>query len=92
MSARIYLKVSREKSLLRKHPWVFSKGISKIKGNPGLGELVEVFDHKGNWLAKGAYSPDSQIRVRIWSFDQNEEIDLDLPSASDSVTIDAEED
>jgi len=78
MSARIYLKVSREKSLLRKHPWVFSKGINKIKGNPGLGELVEVFDHKGNWLAKGAYSPDSQIRVRIWSFNQEEEIDFEF--------------
>lgn len=40
-----------------------------------LGETVDVFDNKGNWLAKGAYSPDSQIRVRVWSFDQNQEID-----------------
>jgi 23S rRNA (cytosine1962-C5)-methyltransferase len=76
MSARIYLKVSREKSLLRKHPWVFSKAINKIKGNPMLGDTVDVFDSKGNWLAKGAYSPESQIRIRLWSFDIEQEIDF----------------
>ncbi|WP_281561323.1 class I SAM-dependent methyltransferase [Thalassomonas sp. RHCl1] len=75
MSSRIYLNVGREKSLLRKHPWVFSKGVNKIKGKPMLGETVDVFDSKGNWLAKGAYSPESQIRVRVWSFDENEQID-----------------
>ena len=75
MSAIINLKISREKSLLRKHPWVFSKAINKIKGNPLLGETVEIHDHKGNWLARGAYSPESQIRIRVWTFDQNEQID-----------------
>ena len=75
MSARIYLKVAREKSLRRKHPWIFSQAINKIKGNPLLGDTVDVFDNKGNWLAKGAYSPESQIRIRVWSFDIDEEID-----------------
>ena len=56
MSARISLNVGREKSLLRKHPWIFSKAINKIKGKPMLGDTVDVFDSKGNWLAKGAYS------------------------------------
>lgn len=78
MSARIYLKVSREKSLLRKHPWVFSKAINKIKGNPMLGETVDIFDSKEKWLARGAYSPDSQIRVRIWTFNEKQEIDRDF--------------
>ncbi|KGJ87744.1 S-adenosylmethionine-dependent methyltransferase [Colwellia psychrerythraea] len=40
-----------------------------------LGDTVDVFDSKGNWLAKGAYSPESQIRIRVWSFDENQEID-----------------
>ncbi len=75
MSARIYLKVSREKSLLRKHPWIFSKAINKIKGNPQLGDTVDVFDSKSNWLARGAYSPESQICIRVWTFEENEEID-----------------
>ncbi|WP_076419931.1 class I SAM-dependent methyltransferase [Colwellia sp. UCD-KL20] len=75
MSARIYLKVSREKSLLRKHPWVFSRAINKIKGNPQLGDTVDIYDSKDNWLARGAYSPESQICIRVWTFDENEEID-----------------
>lgn len=78
MSARIYLNVGREKSLLRKHPWIFSKAINKIKGKPMLGDTVDVFDSKGNWLAKGAYSPESQIRVRVWTFDESQEIDRDF--------------
>ncbi|MFT6691018.1 MAG: 23S rRNA (cytosine1962-C5)-methyltransferase [Colwellia sp.] len=78
MSARISLNVGREKSLLRKHPWIFSKAVNKIKGNPMLGDTVDVFDSKGTWLAKGAYSPESQIRIRIWSFDEHEEIDRDF--------------
>ena len=78
MSARIYLKVSREKSLLRKHPWIFSQAINKIKGNPMLGDTVDVYDHKEKWLARGAYSPESQIRVRVWSFNEKEEIDSDF--------------
>ena len=75
MSSRIYLNVGREKSLVRKHPWVFSKAVSKIKGKPMLGETVDIYDSKGKWLAKGAYSPESQIRIRVWSFDENQEID-----------------
>ncbi len=78
MSAIIYLKVSREKSLLRKHPWVFSKAINKIKGTPTLGDTVDICDNKGNWLARGAYSPESQISIRVWTFDQNEQIDQDF--------------
>ncbi len=75
MSARIYLNVGREKSLKRKHPWIFSRAINKIKGKPLLGDTVDVYDHKNNWLARGAYSPESQIRIRIWTFDEHEEID-----------------
>jgi 23S rRNA (cytosine1962-C5)-methyltransferase len=78
MSARISLNVGREKSLLRKHPWIFSKAVNKIKGKPMLGDTVDVLDSKGNWLAKGAYSPESQIRIRVWSFDETQEIDRDF--------------
>ncbi|MEI6895264.1 MAG: class I SAM-dependent methyltransferase [Colwellia sp.] len=78
MSARISLNVGREKSLLRKHPWVFSKAVNKIKGKPMLGDTVDIFDSKGKWLAKGAYSPESQIRIRVWSFNEHEEIDRDF--------------
>lgn len=72
MTPAIYLVKGRDKSLRRKHPWVFSRGISKVEGEPELGETVDVFAHDGKWLAKAAYSPHSQIRARVWSFDKEE--------------------
>ena len=78
MSAKIYLNVAREKSLLRKHPWIFSKAIKSIKGKPTLGDTVDVYDNKNNWLACGAYSPESQIRVRVWSFTPEQRIDREF--------------
>ncbi|MFZ1292498.1 MAG: class I SAM-dependent methyltransferase [Melioribacteraceae bacterium] len=72
---KIILKPGREKSLLRKHPWVFSGAIEKVLGNPQNGETVEVFSSKNIWLGRGAFSIQSQIRVRIWTFNQSENID-----------------
>ena len=70
MTAAIYLVKGREKSVKRKHPWIFSRGINKVEGDPALGETVDVFSFDGKWLAKAAYSPHSQIRARIWSFEK----------------------
>ncbi|SHG97859.1 class I SAM-dependent methyltransferase [Ferrimonas marina] len=78
MTAKIILKRSRDKSLLRRHPWVFSNGVADVQGKPGLGDTVEVLASDGRWLGRGAYSPESQIRVRIWTFNQDEKIDLDF--------------
>ncbi len=75
MAALVTLIPKREKSILRKHPWIYSKGIKKIKGSPGLGDLVEVYASDGKWLARGSFSPESQIRIRIWTYNQKEEID-----------------
>ncbi|HCE1551529.1 TPA: class I SAM-dependent methyltransferase [Vibrio parahaemolyticus] len=72
MTAAIYLVKRREKSVKRKHPWIFSRGIGEVEGEPALGETVDVFTHDGKWLAKAAYSPESQIRARIWSFEKEE--------------------
>jgi 23S rRNA (cytosine1962-C5)-methyltransferase len=65
----IYLKSGREKSLQRHHPWVFSGAIHRIDENPDMGETVEIRDSNGRFLAWGAFSPKSQIRVRVWSWD-----------------------
>ncbi|HAV6901076.1 TPA: class I SAM-dependent methyltransferase [Vibrio vulnificus] len=72
MSAAIYLVKGREKSVVRRHPWIFSRGIDRVEGNPQLGETVDVYGHDGKWLAKAAYSPESQIRVRVWSFEKQD--------------------
>ena len=72
----IRLKTGREKSLLNRHPWVFSGAIDAISGKIDSGQTVDVVSANGTWLAKGAFSPHSQIAVRIWSFAQEEEIEI----------------
>ena len=65
----LHLKPGREKSLRLRHPWLFSGAIARVEGHPGSGETVEVRGHDGDLLAIAAYSPHSQIRARVWSFD-----------------------
>jgi 23S rRNA (cytosine1962-C5)-methyltransferase len=77
-SASIILKPGREKSLLRRHPWVFSGAVSRVDGDPQLGQTVDVLSDKGQFLARGAYSPASQIRARVWTYDPAEKVDADL--------------
>ncbi len=68
--ATIILKVEREKSLLRRHPWIFSGAIDRWEGAPpASGETVAVRAADGTVLGWGAWSPLSQIAVRVWSFD-----------------------
>lgn len=74
----LYLKPGRDKSLLRLHPWVFSGSIAKLDGNPEMGETVEIRDAHGHFLAWGAYSPESQIKARVWSWNPQHIIGPDL--------------
>jgi len=64
---KLTLKPGKEQSLLRFHPWVFSGAIQKINGNPNEGEIVEIDDSTGKFIALGHYQP-SSISVRIVSF------------------------
>ena len=72
---KVVLKTGREKSVLHRHPWLFSGALQDVKKGIASGETVNIVSSSGEVLAKGAYSPDSQIRVRIWTFDPAEEID-----------------
>lgn len=69
------LNPGREKSLLRRHVWIFSGAVADYPGEAAPGETVEVFDAKNNFLARAAYSPDSQLIARVWTFDRDEQID-----------------
>ena len=72
--ASLVLKPGREKSLLRKHPWIFSGAVDRIEGHPGSGETVDLLSSGGDFLARASYSPVSQIRARIWTF-EDERVD-----------------
>jgi len=69
----IKLKPGKEKSLLRRHPWVFDGAIAKGGGDPG--ETVRIQSEQGQFLAWGAVSPTSKIRARVWSWDEKQRID-----------------
>lgn len=68
----VKLKKNRQKSLERKHPWVFSGAIDQIKEMPRNGETVKVISSDGKFLGWAAYSTKSQISLRIWSFKETE--------------------
>ena len=72
--AAMTLKAGREKSVLRRHPWIFSGAVANIKGTPEAGATIDIYSNQGAWLARAAYSPQSQIVGRIWTFEQAEEV------------------
>ncbi|SEA38811.1 class I SAM-dependent methyltransferase [Alkalimonas amylolytica] len=71
----VTLAAGREKALKRRHPWIFSKAIHAVKGTPNAGDTVDVVSFDQKWLCRAAYSPKSQIRLRVWTDQQDETID-----------------
>ena len=69
----IRIRAGKERSLLRRHPWVFEGSVAS--GKADAGETVRVEAEDGRFLAWAAYSPLSSIRLRAWSFDESERID-----------------
>ena len=74
------LKPGKEKSLLRRHPWVFDGAIAT--GQAEAGETVRIESASGQFLAWAAFSPQSKIRARVWSFDEAQEIDATFIGAA----------
>jgi 23S rRNA (cytosine1962-C5)-methyltransferase len=66
--AGLTLKPGRERSLLRRHPWVFSGAVARVEGDPDSGATVAIRGSDGAFLGWGAYSPTSQIVARVWSW------------------------
>lgn len=65
---RLTLKPGREEPVRRRHPWLFSGAVAERHGNGSDGH-AEVVDTGGRLLARGCYSPESQILARLWTFD-----------------------
>ncbi|MEJ1958043.1 MAG: class I SAM-dependent rRNA methyltransferase [Nitrosomonadales bacterium] len=74
----LVLKAGREKSLLRRHPWIFSGAVECVNGLPVNGDTIPVRNAQGEFLAWAAYNSGSQISARVWSWQETEKIDTDF--------------
>ena len=81
----IRLRVGKERSLLRRHPWIFESAIAR--GTADAGETVRVESDDGRFLAWAAFSPASKIRARAWSFDESQRIDAAFFNAATEAAI-----
>ena len=75
MNGRVVLKRKRTRPVLQHHPWIFSGAIERIEGEVADGDVVEVRDAGGNWLARGTLNRRSQIVVRLLTWQQDEPVD-----------------
>ena len=73
--AQLILMPGKERSLFARHPWIFAGSVGRLEGRARPGDTVELMSDKGDFLARAGYSPRSQIRARVWSFDPAETID-----------------
>lgn len=69
ITGRLLLKRGREKPVLNRHPWVYSGAVQQVAGAPQPGDLVEIADSTGDYLATGYYNPHSQIRAHLLTWD-----------------------
>ncbi len=73
--AKLILHPGKERSVLRRHPWLFEGSIAHLAGRARAGDTVDIEADDGRPLGRGAFSPRSQIRARLWTFDPQEPID-----------------
>jgi 23S rRNA (cytosine1962-C5)-methyltransferase len=71
----VILAEGKERPVQQRHPWIFSGAIARVAGYVGRGDAVDVHAAGGTWLARGTWSSGSQIRVRLFSWDEAERLD-----------------
>ena len=76
--SRLVLRPGKEKSLLRRHPWVYASAVARVEGDLPSGATIEVRSADGRFLAWAAYSPASTIRARAWSFSESARVDAGM--------------
>ncbi len=72
---RVILKPRRALPFFGRHPWVFAGAISRIEGKPQPGEEVLLQTERGEFIARGLFNPNSNIRVRLYSWDAEQALD-----------------
>ncbi len=74
----LLLRPGKEKSLLRRHPWVYDTAVARVAGAPARGETVAVRSADGRFLAWAAYAPESTLRARCWTYAEDQTVDAAL--------------
>ena len=64
----LHLAAGRDKSVLRRHPWIFSGAVKRVDGSPHEGDVVDVYNADGNWVAVGHYQNET-IMCKVLSFE-----------------------
>ncbi|HOG02963.1 MAG TPA: 23S rRNA (cytosine(1962)-C(5))-methyltransferase RlmI, partial [Accumulibacter sp.] len=70
--AQLVILPGKDRSLVRRHPWIFATAVERLSGRARPGDTVDVVAANGRPLAKAAWSPESKIRARVWTFDPEE--------------------
>lgn len=76
--AKVVLKPKRALPFFSRHPWVFSGAIKRIEGSPEPGEVVDLLASDGKFIGRGLFNPHSNIKVRLYAWDENAELDEDF--------------
>ena len=78
MTKKLILNAGREKSLLRRHPWIFSGAIARVEGQPENGDTVQLRSAQGGFLGWASYNAQSQITARVWSWEEGRPVNADF--------------
>ncbi|QDU88686.1 Ribosomal RNA large subunit methyltransferase I [Pirellulimonas nuda] len=73
--AQVYVKRGRVKPFFGRHPWVLDTAVERVEGGPSDGDAVDLLTHEGGWIARGVYNAQSRIRVRLWTWQEDQPID-----------------
>ena len=73
--ATVFIKPKRARPFFGRHPWVLESAILRVDGEPASGAVVDVVTHDGNFIARGLWNASSRIRIRLYTFVENEAVD-----------------
>src|SRR2546430_2186231 len=76
--ARVILLPRRAKPFYGRHPWVYAGAIDRVEGNPPDGDVVDLYSHEDHFIARGLYNSHSNIRIRLYSWNEDVALDADF--------------
>src|SRR3954452_11078758 len=71
--AILTLNPGKERPVRQRHPWIFSGAVASVQGYIGHGDVIDVHDTAGEWMARGTWSSGSQIRARLFTWQLDEQ-------------------